>query len=138
MTKFLQPAYLYELKLEVFSMDLKSFWYTELLTPCYGDGENPGTPNYPEHGAYENFDPTNEFTYTFMAEFFNEIVNTVTKDNYVHLGMDEVSICCMQQLTMSQKLYVDSFIYALFFLNSQGLSALLGIVARNRSFHAGK
>lgn len=40
----------------------KTFWVcfsVDLLTPCYGDGQNAGTPNYPLHAAYENFDPTN-------------------------------------------------------------------------------
>lgn len=65
----------------------------ELLTPCYGDGLNPGTPNYPYHAPYEILDPTKEFTYEFMRRFFSEIRN-VTKDEYVHLGMDEVNKIC--------------------------------------------
>lgn len=64
----------------------------ELLTPCYGDGVNPGTPNFPNHAAYEILDPTKEFTYTFMRDFFEEIVANVTMDEYVHLGMDEVRL----------------------------------------------
>lgn len=70
--------------------------YPELLTPCYGDGVTPGTPNYPNHAPYENFDPTKETTYTFMREFFKEVYDNVTKDKYVHLGMDEVYYPCWE------------------------------------------
>lgn len=62
------------------------------MTPCYGDGINPGTSNYTSHAAYEIFDPMNEKTYTFMTDFLSEIVQNVTKDKYIHLGMDEVII----------------------------------------------
>lgn len=51
---------------------------------------NPGTANYPIHAAYEILNPMDENTYTFMTDFLKEIVESVSKDNYVHLGMDEV------------------------------------------------
>jgi hexosaminidase len=61
------------------------------LTPCYGEGpDSPGTANYTFHAAYEILDPTKNFTYDFMREFFTEI-KRISKDEYVHLGMDEVS-----------------------------------------------
>jgi len=70
--------------------------YPELLTPCYGTPGVPGTPNHPEHAAKENIDPISNFTYSFMREFFTEIVGTVTKDQFVHLGMDEVYPPCWE------------------------------------------
>ncbi len=65
----------------------------ELLTPCYGNGPSgdPEAPNYPEHAGRENLDPTNNFTFTFMKEFFSELAANVTKDSFVHVGMDEVN-----------------------------------------------
>ena len=61
------------------------------MTPCYGEGPEgpPGTPNFTDHAAYEILDPTRNVTYEIMREFFTEIKN-VTRDEYVHLGMDEV------------------------------------------------
>lgn len=62
----------------------------DILTPCYDEnGENPGTAIPGKHAAYEILDPTNEDTFEVMREFFTEIRN-VTRDEYVHLGMDEV------------------------------------------------
>lgn len=40
----------------------------DLLTPCYGDGKTPGTPNFPYHAAYENLDPTNPQVLTSIWE----------------------------------------------------------------------
>ncbi|CAG7728122.1 unnamed protein product [Allacma fusca] len=68
--------------------------HPELLTPCYGDGVNPGTPDYPNHAAHEILDPTKENTYTFMKDLFTEVFHNVTKDEYLHLGMDEVYYAC--------------------------------------------
>lgn len=65
-------------------------YYIDLITPCFGDGVNPGTANYTSHAAYEILNPMDEDTYTFMTEFLKEIVGSVSKDKYVHLGMDEV------------------------------------------------
>lgn len=64
----------------------------ELLTPCYGNGPSgdPEAPNYPEHAGRENLDPTKEFTYEFMKNFFTELAENVTKDAFIHIGMDEV------------------------------------------------
>ncbi|CAL4094781.1 unnamed protein product, partial [Meganyctiphanes norvegica] len=64
----------------------------DLLTPCYGDGRTPGTPNYPYHAAYENLDPTNNGVYEFMRSFLVD-VKTSFKD-YIHLGLDEVFLPC--------------------------------------------
>ncbi|CAL8114046.1 unnamed protein product [Orchesella dallaii] len=69
--------------------------FPQLLTPCYGDGVNPGTPSPDKHAAYEILDPTKEFTYSFMKQLFTEIKN-VTKDEFIHLGMDEVYYSCWQ------------------------------------------
>ncbi|KAJ6643163.1 Beta-hexosaminidase subunit beta [Pseudolycoriella hygida] len=70
--------------------------FPNLITPCFGDGVSPGTANYPIHAAYEIFNPMDENTYTFMTEFLTEIVKNVSKDQYVHLGMDEVYYACWQ------------------------------------------
>lgn len=76
------------------SFDGKKFIYfvesLDLITPCFGDGVNPGTANYTSHAAYEILNPIDEATYTFMTDFLKEIVDTVSKDKYIHLGMDEV------------------------------------------------
>lgn len=66
--------------------------YLELLTPCYGVPGQPGTALPGVHADRENLDPTKEFTYTFMRQLFTEIVRNVSKDSFVHLGMDEVII----------------------------------------------
>lgn len=64
--------------------------YPELLTPCYGNPDEPGTPNPGHHAERENLDPTKEFTYIFMRDLFTEITGNVSKDLHIHLGMDEV------------------------------------------------
>lgn len=67
---------------------------TELLTPCYGEGpDKPFTPNFTEHSESEILDPTKEFTFDFMKRFFTE-VRGVFKDDFMHLGMDEVYYGC--------------------------------------------
>uniref|UniRef100_V5GL09 Beta-hexosaminidase n=2 Tax=Ixodes ricinus TaxID=34613 RepID=V5GL09_IXORI len=63
-----------------------------LLTACYGNGTR-GTPNYPEHAAFEMLDPTQNYTYDVMRDIFQEVVETFP-DPYVHLGMDEVYYAC--------------------------------------------
>ncbi|XP_037046108.1 beta-hexosaminidase subunit alpha-like isoform X1 [Bradysia coprophila] len=70
--------------------------YPELLTPCYGVPGEPGTALPGVHADRENLDPTKEFTYTFMRGLFTEIVQNVSKDSFVHLGMDEVYPPCWQ------------------------------------------
>ncbi|XP_037046668.1 beta-hexosaminidase subunit alpha-like [Bradysia coprophila] len=70
--------------------------FPSLITPCFGDGVNPGTANFPNHAAYEILNPMDENTYTFMTDFLKEIVDSVSKDKYVHLGMDEVYYACWQ------------------------------------------
>ncbi|XP_076055989.1 beta-hexosaminidase subunit beta-like [Oratosquilla oratoria] len=67
--------------------------FPHLLTPCYGDGKNPGTPNYPYHAAYENLDPTNPQVYDFLNAFLVELQFTFV-DGFVHLGLDEVFLPC--------------------------------------------
>lgn len=67
--------------------------FSHLLTPCYGDGQNAGTPNYPLHAAYENFDPTNPQVYDFVKAFLVDLKHTFV-DGYIHLGLDEVFLAC--------------------------------------------
>ena len=74
----------------------------ELLTPCYGDGVNPGTPNYPQHAAYENLDPTRETTYEFIEKLFREIIEKTSKDDHIHLGMDEVRVLTCKSVFQAQ------------------------------------
>lgn len=69
---------------------MKKYLYLELLTPCYGIPDEPGTALPGVHADRENLDPTKEFTYTFMRQLFTEIVQNVSKDSFIHLGMDEV------------------------------------------------
>nr|QGA87799.1 chitobiase [Dolerocypris sinensis] len=65
----------------------------DILTPCYGDGETPGTPNYPLHAERETMNPMLDSTYAFLRTFFEEVVSTFP-DTFVHLGMDEVNYNC--------------------------------------------
>ncbi|XP_068211206.1 beta-hexosaminidase subunit beta-like [Palaemon carinicauda] len=67
--------------------------FPHLLTPCYGDGMTAGTPNYPYHAAYENFDPTNPQVYEFVKAFLMDLKHTFV-DGYIHLGLDEVFLPC--------------------------------------------
>ncbi|XP_076359250.1 beta-hexosaminidase subunit beta-like isoform X2 [Tachypleus tridentatus] len=67
--------------------------YPDLITPCYGDGKNPYTPNYPEHADSEMLNPIQNYTYEFFNAFFKE-VKDVFEDEYIHLGMDEVYPGC--------------------------------------------
>ncbi|CAN8018678.1 unnamed protein product [Ixodes persulcatus] len=66
--------------------------FPNILTHCYKNGKRD-TPDYPEHAARENLDPTNPQTYRVMTNIFREIRN-VFKDEYIHLGMDEVYYAC--------------------------------------------
>ena len=67
--------------------------HLDLLTPCYGDGVHPYTPNYPSFSEMEIFDPTNEDVYAFMFDLISEAKSTF-KDPFIHLGMDEVTYNC--------------------------------------------
>ncbi|GAB6027657.1 hypothetical protein CHUAL_001898 [Chamberlinius hualienensis] len=67
--------------------------FRNLLTPCYGDGVHPYTPNYTAYSDAEVFNPINEDVYKFMKDLISE-VKTVFKDEYVHLGLDEVWYDC--------------------------------------------
>ncbi|PRD24248.1 UNVERIFIED_CONTAM: Hexb [Trichonephila clavipes] len=65
-----------------------------LLTPCYGEGpEHPYTPNHPEHAAAEMLNPMLNDTYKIFKLLVEEI-KSVFKDEYIHLGMDEVYYAC--------------------------------------------
>ncbi|CAG5116733.1 unnamed protein product, partial [Candidula unifasciata] len=66
----------------------------ELLTSCWSDGKpNQFVPNL--HADMENMDPSSNYTFEFLAEFFQEIKDLFV-DNYLHLGMDEALYQCWQ------------------------------------------
>jgi hexosaminidase len=67
--------------------------FPNLITPCYGDGKTPFTPNYTDFSAAEILNPLREETFTVMKMLLQE-VKGVFKDEYVHLGMDEVYYGC--------------------------------------------
>ena len=60
--------------------------YPELLTQCY-DSQGP----IPGHFGPMN--PARNYTYRFLSMFFKEILG-VFKDQFVHLGNDEVPLAC--------------------------------------------
>ena len=62
------------------------FGYPELLTQCY-DSQGP----IPGHFGPMN--PARNYTYRFLSMFFKEILG-VFKDQFVHLGNDEVPLAC--------------------------------------------
>uniref|UniRef100_T1IVE0 Beta-hexosaminidase n=1 Tax=Strigamia maritima TaxID=126957 RepID=T1IVE0_STRMM len=67
--------------------------FPDIITPCYGDKKTPFTPNYTEFSAAEILNPMKEKTFTVMKTILEE-VKTVFKDEYIHLGMDEVYYGC--------------------------------------------
>ncbi|XP_054157561.1 beta-hexosaminidase subunit alpha-like [Oppia nitens] len=68
--------------------------FPHLLTPCYGDSDDrPFTAKYMKHATSEILNPMLNYTYDFMRVFFDE-VKRVFRDEYVHLGMDEVYYDC--------------------------------------------
>jgi len=66
--------------------------YPDLLTPCYKDGKSH-QPNYPHNSETEILNPMRNETFSFMKELFAEFRSTF-KDDYIHLGMDEVYYSC--------------------------------------------
>ena len=62
------------------------FGYPDLLTQCY-DSQGP----IPGHFGPMN--PARNYTYRFLSMFFKEILG-VFKDQFVHLGNDEVPLAC--------------------------------------------
>lgn len=66
----------------------------ELLTTCYGpDGITPNVAVFAKHAQKEILDPSNDKVYTFFKSFFQEI-KSLFKDDFIHLGMDEVYYDC--------------------------------------------
>ncbi|XP_064461099.1 beta-hexosaminidase subunit beta-like [Ornithodoros turicata] len=76
-----------------------------ILTACYGKGVR-GTALYGEYSAHDILDPMNNSTYDVMATIYAE-VQRIFKDEYIHLGMDEVYPECWKS-----SLEVDRFLKA--------------------------
>ncbi|XP_021364482.1 beta-hexosaminidase subunit beta-like [Mizuhopecten yessoensis] len=76
----------------------------DLLTQCY-PGKEETVP-----GFLGPMDPSNEHVFTFLAQFFKEVL-TVFKDPYIHLGNDEVFTECWASnpkvIGLFQKLYFE-------------------------------
>ncbi|XP_062582500.1 beta-hexosaminidase subunit alpha-like [Saccostrea cucullata] len=73
------------------------FGHPELLTQCY-NGERP-IP-----GDFGPMNPARNSTYTFLSAFFKEVLE-VFKDQYVHLGNDEVPLACWNTNREVRKLF---------------------------------
>ena len=58
----------------------------DLLTQCYQGA-------HPVNGYLGPLDPSKNETYRFLKNFFNEVMH-VFKDQYLHLGGDEVPMTC--------------------------------------------
>lgn len=67
--------------------------FPNLLTPCFGDGKHAHTPKYPLYSESEVLNPMLNDTFQFMRQLFDEFRQTF-HDDYIHLGMDEVSYDC--------------------------------------------
>jgi hexosaminidase len=76
--------------------------FPEILSSCYGDGVTPDTPRYPDFSAREILDPMNPRAYEVMKNIFSEL-KTVFKDEYIHLGMDEVYYECWKSSPVVKK-----------------------------------
>ncbi|CAG7733652.1 unnamed protein product [Allacma fusca] len=68
--------------------------HPEFLTPCYDEYQSIGGIN-PRRASAINFDPSNEDVFEFMEAFLQEVLS-VSKDQYLHLGFDEVFLPCWQ------------------------------------------
>lgn len=95
--------------------------YPELLTECYN------TSSGIKNGYLGPMDPSNNFTYTFLKEFFQEIVN-VFPDQYVHLGGDEVDFDCWESNPIITKFMNENNITDYSGLESYYVQKLIGIV----------
>jgi len=102
--------------------------FKNLLTPCYGDGVNPYTPNFTAYSEMEVFNPINEDVYTFMKDLISE-VKTVFKDEYVHLGLDEVWYDCWASNPDIKKFMKDNNMTEMSELESHYVKRLIELVS---------
>lgn len=66
--------------------------HPELLTPCYANGK-AYEPDYPNHSEADILNPLKNETFLFMHQLFAEMKG-LFKDEFIHLGMDEVYYAC--------------------------------------------
>lgn len=66
--------------------------FPDLLTPCYKNGKSHQA-NYPHYDATEVLNPMKNETYSIMKNLYSEF-KSIFKDQYIHLGMDEVMYSC--------------------------------------------
>lgn len=92
---------------------------SDILTPCY---EN----NAPT-GMYGPLDPSADNVYTFIKEFFEEIIS-VFPENYVHLGGDEVGFECWESNPKITQFMKDNNMVSYVALESYYIQKLLDIV----------
>ncbi|XP_028134930.1 beta-hexosaminidase subunit beta [Diabrotica virgifera virgifera] len=98
--------------------------HPEILTACEGDLK----------GKYGPIDPTQNKTYTFLDDFFEEISNTFA-DAYIHLGGDEVEFECWSSSTIIKNFMKKNGINDFKALENFYLQKLINMVAkRNRKY----
>ena len=74
---------------------LLSVSLSDLLTPCWGEGEEGGpyVEEWGDHADMETVNPSQEYSYDVMRDLWSEVTQ-VFPDRFVHVGLDEAYYRC--------------------------------------------